>query len=250
MTFLYEFAIPWLTIWQAIRRNDHDTLNTAWSFALDWFRATNKTLYSTMCVDTCFIMTMMCTPLKVVWNHMRTASMRGNKGRNTAWDHALETYNAEMRDIMPDGADPSQIDAYVEVLNGLQGVRKKFMALLGETPAALGEYTPVKAADVAAIKRVFMTKLGANPLYQNKTNNPFNVRSSHGQTGTPWKRVDDISKTRGNFILNHLENPIANFEGFCGWTSANAVCTCGRTQFCQHCASISSDEQENLGAEE
>ena len=158
-----------------------------------------------MCVDTCFIMTMMCTPLKVVWNHMRTASMRGNKGRNTAWDHALETYNAEMRDIMPDGADPSQIDAYVEVLNGLQGVRKKFMALLGETPAALGEYTPVKAADVAAIKKVFMTKLGANPLYQNKTNNPFkNYEKNHIACDIHWN--SNGHKIISNNILEYINN--------------------------------------------
>ena len=92
---------------------------------------------------------------------------------------------------------------------------------------------------------VFRAKLGDNPLNEVKRTNPFTTASEHGVTGTPWGRVNEVSQSRANYVLNHLNGVgvgierRGTFDEYCAWTRQNAECTCRVGDPDPHCAKCS-----------
>ena len=98
--FLHELLLPWFAVRNAIRCNDHKTLDWTWSYFLPLFRATNKHQYAAYAVQQAATVHMMRSDVRKVWNEHRTASMSGRPGRNVAWDYVLEKMNLSFKQYL------------------------------------------------------------------------------------------------------------------------------------------------------
>mmetsp|Transcript_10497 Transcript_10497/g.31649 ORF Transcript_10497/g.31649 Transcript_10497/m.31649 type:complete len:210 (+) Transcript_10497:909-1538(+) len=90
--FLYDFALPWLSLRQAVRGNQAKNIETVWQMSLWWFRVSNKPLYARLCVDTTYVTLSMVPSLLELYRETRCCSLRGNDGRNVEMDFALEVF--------------------------------------------------------------------------------------------------------------------------------------------------------------
>ena len=126
----------------------------------------------------------------MIWERTRTCSLFGFPGRNVAWDQRNEFMNKDVKDTDPQ--DPSRIDAYICMLNGISGVEDHLREALGEERTDPSEYTPVKPHHVQAIVDALKRTLGANmdELFGagRKKTSPF------GGGPRPWTQVRNAGK--------------------------------------------------------
>ena len=100
--FLHELMLPWFAARNAIRCNDHKTLDWSWGYFLPLFRATNKNQCAAYAVQQAPTVHVMCSDVRKVGNEHRTASMSGRPGRNVAWDYVLEKMNLNFKQYLDD----------------------------------------------------------------------------------------------------------------------------------------------------
>ena len=87
----HEILLSWFAVRNAIRCNDHGTLDWSWRYFAPLFRAANKNQqYVAYGVQQATAVHMICPSVHAVWDHHRTASMSGRPGWNVAWDYVLE----------------------------------------------------------------------------------------------------------------------------------------------------------------
>ena len=95
--FLFDFGYPYMALRNAIRTNNHTTMDLMWCYTLHWFRATNKNNYAIMCVYVTAFRHAMKPELATIWTVMRTASLLGYIGCNVAWDYVQERMNRDFK---------------------------------------------------------------------------------------------------------------------------------------------------------
>jgi len=91
--FLFEAGLPYLAMRTAVRSNNASVIDQMHIYLIRNFRATNKYLYSKLCVLSLHTEFIMKPEIRAVWDKMRTASLRGHIGRNVGWDFTLEKMN-------------------------------------------------------------------------------------------------------------------------------------------------------------
>ena len=197
LVFLYEFALPWLSLRQSIRSNSTENIETMWNLTLPWFRATGKTNYDKLCVDHALILVSLLPSLRKLYRLTRTASLRGNVGRNVALDQALEQMNNEIKNLLADNAKRDGIDGLIVILNGLRQVEEKLSAALGVDPDDLEDVISVrKQDDVEQIVEALKAKLPPSDFFEPSSVNPFGA-------GKPWEDVQKARRGIKTFVEDH-----------------------------------------------
>ena len=126
-----------------------------------------------------------------MWNLERTASLRGNRGRNAGWDFVVERMNFEVAEQIGSNISPEHIPDKILQLNGIRQVRERAFSAFGVgDDGATSEYGGILDCDVRAVCHHLKTALGfngdddANKLSAPKSNN----FRSDGSVA-PWTRV-------------------------------------------------------------
>ena len=201
--FLHELLLPWFAVRNAIRCNDHKTLDWSWSYFLPLFRATNKNQYAAYAVQQAATVHMMCSDVRKVWNEHRTASMSGRPGRNVAWDYVLEKMNLNFKQYLNNNITDERLHDFGIMINALKHVRKMFEQAWRhgagdpDDEEDHGEYSHVKDADVKVIVDALKDHLGgtvqevdgkaaAFALARNK--NPFAEMPRTNKL--PWSKIE------------------------------------------------------------
>ena len=70
---LHELLLPWFAVRNAIRCNDHETLDWSWRYFVSLFRATRKHQYAAYGVQQATAAHMICPSVRAVWDEHRTA---------------------------------------------------------------------------------------------------------------------------------------------------------------------------------
>ena len=201
--FLFDFGLPWLSFRQAIRANDHSTIDSMYAVALDWFRAANKKLYARICVDYIYITQALNRHLKHIFNKHRTVSLLGHAGRNISFDQANEFENLDTKQMKP--TNPSRINTCLTILCGLKETDAQLRSLLGVEREDPTEYTFVKPNHVEAVLKVLRDKMGGNNM--NAIFGENRKKLSPFGTGVKWKDVAKMASTREKYIQHQLTSP-------------------------------------------
>ena len=118
--FLHELLLPWFAVRNAIRCNDHETLDWSWRYFVPLFRATNKHQYAAYGVQHAAAVHMMCPSVRRVWDEHRTASMTGRPGRNVAWDYVLEKMNLSYKKFLCGTISEERLNEFGVMINALK----------------------------------------------------------------------------------------------------------------------------------
>mgnify|MGYP006114612905 CR=1 FL=1 len=209
LRFLFEFALPWLSLRQGIRCNDGSTLDIMWAMALPWFRVCGKTNYAPMAVDVLFVNCALSQTLRSIWQRHRTMSLRGNNGRNIPWDQANEQMNKEVKCGLGTRVARHLIDPFILMLNGIRQIERKLRNVFGvgttedddaDKEEYYTEYCRTELQDVDAIVQALMNKLGTShvELFADRSSNPFG-------TGAPWDDVANMKAGNAEYVRSHLK---------------------------------------------
>jgi len=213
LRFLFDYALPWLAVRQGIRCNSSDTLDRMWSITLAWFRACGKTNYAPMAIDVLFVNNSLSVPLRAIWREQRTMSLRGNAGSNTAYDHANEQMNKEIKCGLGTSVAAHLIDPFILMLNGIRHIEARLRAMFGVAEAEDDDddkesyytaYNRTEQHDVDTIVEALTATLGSThvELFARRVSNPFRKGP-----GVPWTRVDEQFEDMNEYIKGHLANP-------------------------------------------
>ena len=189
--FLFEAGLPYLALRTAVRANNGATINNFYIYMIDFFRATNKNLYAKLCVHSLHTYHILTPELRAVWNVERTASLRGNRGRNVGWDFVVERMNCEVAEQIGSNISPEHIQDKILQLNGIRQVRERAFSAFGVgDDGATSEYSGILDCDVRAACHHLKTALGFNGDDDaNKLSAPkSNIFRSDGSVA-PWNRV-------------------------------------------------------------
>jgi len=211
--YLFEVGLPLLSLRNAIRGDDHATIDFMWLYMLNKFRASNKYLYSKMCVHVTHTHQRLKPALRGVWDSKRTASLRGHRGRNVGWDFTLERMNLEVQEMLGTNVTPERIPEVIRVLNGIRRVKGPALDAFGIGGSELSEATGIAEADVKALVGHIESALGfdgnddAGKLFRNTPSQPFRTGS-----GTPWGQVSDAEteESTKEFAERNLRSCVGN----------------------------------------
>lgn len=131
LRFLVEFALHWFSLRQGVHSNRSQIIDVLWWMALPLFIATGKALYTTLSTDTSYILLSMLPSVRSMWHLACCLSLRGNSGRDVGQDHGLEQFNHGAKTGTPPNALKSNLDPYIEQLNGLRELKPILFASLG-----------------------------------------------------------------------------------------------------------------------
>lgn len=208
LEYLYDFGLPWLGARQGIRGNCHVPIDMLWKISLPWFRSTGKTLYSVMAVDVIFMMALLSAPLLLLYNKCRTISMRGNAGKNVAYDLGCETMNNEIKTGLGKSVTRMNIDPYILMTLGLRWIQQRLFSVLGLTR---DDSTDIRQTpeDIQAIVQGLREKLGTTPaeLFAKRSSNPFKRGN-----GVPSSQVNEGRDDLAEYVREHLESSPADLE--------------------------------------
>ena len=200
---LHELLLPWFAVRNAIRCNDHKTLDWSWRYFVPLFRATDKHQYAAYAVQQAACVHMMCPDVRAVWDEHRTASMSGRPGRNVAWDYVLEKMNLAFKQYVHNHITDERLREFGIMINALKHIRKQFEQALRhgvgdpDDEDDHGEYSHVKDADVKAIVDALKEHLGgtveevdekAAAFVVAGTKNPF---AANQRIKLPWTKIGD-----------------------------------------------------------
>ena len=158
--YLYYCLFPWLSLKQAIISKKNDIIDFMWAYSLPWFRCSKKNLYAPLTVHHLFVMDMMSEPVRQVWQLHRTGSLRGNRGRNVAWDMFNEKENNDFKRALDGHITRGRLRECATLLNGTKFLDDQFSASWGvEHEDEPSQYCHVKQSDVGGI----VIKLEATP---------------------------------------------------------------------------------------
>jgi len=141
----------------------------------------------------------MVPSLQALYRLTRCPSLRGNPGRNVAYDLALEQFNNEVKNGLAATAKRPDIDPYIVILNGLRQVQEKLLAALGRDPDELEDRIPSsRNSDVQFLVEALKKIVPPESFFAPNNTNPFG-------SGAPW---DDVTGTGRNglrdFIVDEL----------------------------------------------
>ena len=240
MQFLHELLLPWFAVRNAIRSNDHKTLDWSWSYFLPLFRATNKNQYAAYAVQQATTVHMMCSDVRKVWNEHRTASMSGRPGRNVAWDYVLEKMNLNFKQYLNNNITDERLHDFGIMINALKHVRKMFEQAWRhgagdpDDEEDHGEYSHVKDADVKVIVDALKDHLGGTVQESMARPPPSHLHATRTRSLRCPARTSSLgAKLRGQRnggptrpLLRPLQPPTAGLELYsvgrargpsCGW---------------------------------
>jgi len=150
--FLFEAGLPYLAFRTAVRSNNAAVINDMYTYMIPIFRATNKYLYAKLCVLSLHTHFIMKPEIRVVWERMRTASLRGHIGRNVGWDFTLERMNLEVAMMLGSDVSGERIQGIIRQLNGIRHVRGPALNALGiGNDSEIREYHGILDSDVRAL---------------------------------------------------------------------------------------------------
>lgn len=180
---------------------------------LNKFRASNKYLYSKMCVHVTHTHRRLKSALKDVWDSKRTASLRGHNGRNVGWDFTLERMNLEVQTMLGNNVKPERIPEVIRVLNGVRHVKGPALDAFGIGSSELSEATGIAEADLQALVGHIKSALGfdgnddVSKLLRTTTNQPFRTGN-----GTPWGQVSgaETKESTTGFVERNLRSCVGN----------------------------------------
>ena len=115
--YLFYAGLPLLALRTAVRSNNHDAIDYMWLYMLPMFRAAGKTLYSKLCVHVIHTYYRLKPELRTIFNQHRTASLRGNNGRNVGWDFTLERMNLEVQIMLGNNISEERIPEVIRYVN-------------------------------------------------------------------------------------------------------------------------------------
>ena len=200
--YLYHCLFPWLSLKQAIRSNNGTIIDFMWAYSLPWFRCSNKNLYAPLTVHHLFVMDMMSAPVRQVWQLHRTGSLKGNRGRNVAWDMFNEKENNDFKRFLDGDITRKRLRECATLLNGTKFLDDQFSASWGvEHEDEPSQYTHVKQSDVDGIVAKLEARLGSTraALNRNQQRNPF------GSGTAPWVQAETTGMAGlDDFIRRHL----------------------------------------------
>ena len=129
--------------------------STGLGATLSQFVASGKTNYATHAVQITTIVHMMCPAVWKVWDHWRTASMTGRKGRNAAWDYVLEMMNLSFKTYLSSHVTEARLLKFGVMINAVKHTHKTFELAWRRIERDFqdeegGEYSRVEQADVGA----------------------------------------------------------------------------------------------------
>ena len=215
LNYLYHFALPWLYLRRSIRANESAPIDLMWSMCFPWFRATKKTLYSTMAVDVVWTLESMSTALRSTWEKFRTISLRGNRGRNIALDKANEHMNNIIKTGLGSRVTRENIDPFILRMLGVCWITSKLKSVLGigdndkedgATPQdGKPEYSGVLQSDVDHIAGLLKGRLGNthNELFSANSTNPF----KRGNGADPMNRVSGfVGLDREQYVREQFQS--------------------------------------------
>ena len=213
MYYLFFAGLPLLALRNAIRSNSHATIDLMWLYMLNLFRASNKNLYSKMCVHVTHTHQRLKPELKSIWDNKRTASLRGHLGRNVAWDFTLERMNLEVQTQMGNNIKPERINEAIRVLNGIRHTKGCTLDAFGLGDNELSEANGIAKTDVLALVEHIESALGfdgnddASKLFRKTSSQPF--RTSNG---TPWDMVSDAERDESTqaFVERNLRDCVGS----------------------------------------
>ena len=213
MRYLFDAGLPLLALRNAIRSNNHATIDYMWLYMLNMFRASNKYLYSKMCVHVTHTHQRLLPELKSIWDDKRTASLRGHTGRNVAWDFTLERMNLEVQTLLGNNIVPERIGEVIRVLNGIRHTKDRALDAFGISDGELSEANGIAQTDLLALKEHIRSALGfdgnddASKLFRKTSTQPFRTGN-----GTPWDMVDaaESNESTQAFVERNLRDCVGS----------------------------------------
>jgi hypothetical protein len=214
VNFLFEAGLPYLALRSAIRSNNSTVINDIYIFMINRFRASNKYLYSKLCVmslHTCYIMK---PEIRAIWDKMRTASLRGHVGRNVGWDFTLERMNLEVSMMLGSNISGARIQEVIRQLNGVRHIRSTALSAFGiGDDGDLSEYNGILESDVQQLVRYLKDSFhfdGQNDALKLfiPRGNPFR---SDGAVA-PWTRLSDCEahESTREYVTRTMRNAPRN----------------------------------------
>ena len=158
--FLYEFALPWLALRQAIRGNLSAVIDVMWRVTYHWFSATGKTNYRIMSVVVTMVTCAMVPELGLLWIFMRTASLSGFPGRNVAWDWVCERFNRMSKQALGTNVTRERLQHYLPILNAFRHVWPRVQHAMGRREAEASDYSHISPGDRGVMAAFWYRKLG------------------------------------------------------------------------------------------
>ena len=158
------------------------------------FRATNKYLYSKLCVLSLHTGFIMKPEIRAVWDKMRTASLRGHIGRNVGWDLTIERMNLEVANMFGHNISGKRIQEVIRQLNGIRHVQGAAFSSFGiSEDGDLSEYNGILDSDVKQLVQHLKVSFGFNGV-----NDAAKLFAVHGKKFTlqgaelPWTRIANV----------------------------------------------------------
>ena len=196
---LHELLLPWFAVRNAIRCNDHKTLDWSWRYFVPLFRATDKHQYAAYAVQQAACVHMMCPDVRAVWDQHRTASMSGRPGRNVAWDYVLEKMNLNFKQFLSGHVTKERLLKFGVMINATKHIRKTFEVAWRRVDHDFqdeegGEYSHVHDEDVAVIVKALKSLLGGKPDLVDQTHRSATWGKNPFASNTykfPWDKVED-----------------------------------------------------------
>jgi len=210
--YLFYAGFPLLALRQAVRCNDHATIDTMWAYMLPLFRASGKYLYAKLCVHVAHTIFRLKPALRAIHDAKRTASLRGNQGSNVGWDFTLERMNLEVATLLGNNVTPERVPEVIRTLNGIRRIKAPALEALGIRPSELRESKDIAETDVRVLASHIKAALGfdGNDDFAKLTmvkGNPFRTGN-----GTPWGDVEasEMSQSTTDYVEEKLRGCVGN----------------------------------------
>ena len=216
MRYLFDAGLPLLARHNAIRSNNHATIDYMWLYMLSMFRASNKYRYSKMCVHVTHTHQRLKPELKSIWDDKRTAPLRGHTGRDVARDFTLERMNLEVQTLLGNNIVPERIGEVIRVLNGIRHTKDRALDAFGISGDELSEANGIAETDLLdllALVGHIRSALGfdgnddASKLFRKTSTQPSRTGS-----GTPWDMVGaaESNESTQAFVERNLRDCVGS----------------------------------------
>lgn len=143
-----------------IRSNKSDIIDEMWRYMCGVFKATNKNQYAKLSVLSQYIIFGFRDSVMRIFRKYRTASLRGNRGRNVGWDFCVERFNLECQVFMGSHVTKERLLTGVRILNGIRHIRNESLRAFGISQEDSRESTGVLPSDLEMLVGVIKSELG------------------------------------------------------------------------------------------
>jgi len=146
------FGVPYLALRTAIRSKNHVMIRSMYMDMIIRYHASNKIHCAKLCILSLHTQHILKPEVRDIWNRMRTASFRGNVGRQVGWDFALERINLEVANALGSDISGPRIEEVIREFKGIRHVRGPAFSAFGLGDGGeMSEYNGIADTDVLAI---------------------------------------------------------------------------------------------------